>query len=213
MSIPHSFEDLFSETCCEIDILDWAIAIEFLNAQGLFELSETARGALQGHFCPNTTQLLGEKIEELLSNKGMDDETSKDVLCDTLMMIKCYQTHLAKEENLWGLIMEKAGDAVKEILEVSQEEDTIEKWGKLLEASMMHKHYAALSLEVPESYGTFPISKECPVCNVRWRNFGRVHCPSDADLGTANSFKDFNKLWKHQIEHGHMECLVQRKAN
>ncbi|KAF9772133.1 hypothetical protein IL306_010191 [Fusarium sp. DS 682] len=126
--------------------LNWQVAMECQDGNGLFNLPEQTRENLHLHFCSDTGTKLSPKISELLSNSSIPiqerDETFGRLL-DTLMMIQCYKTHLAQEEDIWDLMMERAKDALLDVLGLSEGVEALEEVENLLRASMMHAHYMA----------------------------------------------------------------------
>ncbi|GKU07320.1 hypothetical protein FLAG1_10223 [Fusarium langsethiae] len=144
------------------DPLNWELAVEYQNVEGLFKLPESAKGLLHLHFCPNTSLAVGEKLEELLHIQVKDQGVSKAVLVDTIMTIMCYQTHLVLEEDIWDLMMERARDAVAEAIG----QDNLEHLEDILTASMMHKHYRAATGTNGNEGGGCTGRTTCPACDI-----------------------------------------------
>ncbi|ENH71730.1 von Willebrand factor A domain-containing protein 5A [Fusarium oxysporum f. sp. cubense race 1] len=77
-----------------------------------------------------TAKKFGPKISELLHNSKPLEQERDDIsarVLDTLMMIECYKTHRAQEEDTWDLMMERAWDAVISVLGLSDEEEELEE--------------------------------------------------------------------------------------
>ncbi|KAL6922242.1 hypothetical protein ACHAP8_003713 [Fusarium lateritium] len=185
-----------------IDPLNWEVAVEYQNGQGLFELPESARGLLHLHFCPDTVLETVEKLDLLLSNQPRYQGSSDAVVVDTVMTILCYETHLALEEDLWDLMMERARDAVTEAIG----QETMEIMEEFLTASMMHKHYT--TVEGVNRYGDRESTGEarCPVCRIRWQFSRTFSCHSERGPLMPHVFLDWEAFWRHQKESGHMAC-------
>ncbi|KAF5246352.1 hypothetical protein FANTH_6867 [Fusarium anthophilum] len=125
--------------------LDWQFAIECQDGEGLFDLDEK-RSSLRLHFCPETAAKISPKVSKVLHNSTTPEQERDDMcarLLDTLMMIECYKTHRAQEEDAWDLIMERAWDAVISVLGLSDEEETLEELVGQLSGAMMHAHFVA----------------------------------------------------------------------
>ncbi|KAM0382390.1 hypothetical protein ACHAPY_004382 [Fusarium culmorum] len=190
---------LFPKT---IDPLKWEITVKHQNGQGLFELPESTKRLLYLHFCPNAALVAVERLETLLQSQGIDQGVSNVVLVDTIMTIMCYQTHLALEEDLWDLMMERAQNAVTETIG----QDTMEVLEDILTASMMHQHYTILTGVNDNEDGWSTGREICPVCGVRWQSLRTFFCQFDHDIEATDVFKDWAEFWKHQKETGHMVC-------
>ncbi|CAF3520617.1 unnamed protein product [Fusarium graminearum] len=185
-----------------IDPLNWEVTVEHQNGQGLFELPESTKGLLCLHFCADTALVAVEKLRNILHSQGKEQEVSNAVLVDTIMVILCYQTHLALEEDIWDLMMERARDAVteaigQEILEVLEE---------TLAGAMMHQHYTTVTGVNGNQDGGSIGGETCPVCDVRWQSLRTFFCPFDHDLDATHVSKTWAEFWEHQKETGHMVC-------
>ncbi|KAG9500787.1 hypothetical protein J7337_006467 [Fusarium musae] len=151
--------------------LDWQFAMECQDGQGLFDLYEK-RPSLHLHFCPETATKFGLRISELLSNSSTPEEERDDVsarILDTLMMIECYKTHRAQEEDTWDLMMERARDAVISLLRlpIEIEERALEALGGQFRGAMMHAHYvAATGVKDSENDDSSVETMTCPACDV-----------------------------------------------
>ncbi|KAF5001103.1 hypothetical protein FGRMN_1297 [Fusarium graminum] len=192
-----------------IDPLDWKAAIGFLTGQGLFELPGSAQTILHHHFCPNAADIfrlqlvkLCQKLHQIPSREYLYDQ-----LLDSIMMIECYETHLASERDIWDAMMERTWSAMIEALELPNAEEVLQSLRGLLKSSMMHQHYMiATDIRekdgVSESVGTVT----CPACAISWQSSRTFFCPFDNDQAIAGRFENWDALWKHQIDQGHMIC-------
>ncbi|KAI1069297.1 hypothetical protein LB507_008586 [Fusarium sp. FIESC RH6] len=97
-----------------IDPLNWEVAVKYQKGEGLFDLPEETRKILQLHFCVDTRLMLAEKLADMFYDQELDSDLWAQII-DTLMMVKCYQTHLAHNEDIWDLMMERAQDAIAEL--------------------------------------------------------------------------------------------------
>ncbi|KAJ4009467.1 hypothetical protein NW752_009056 [Fusarium irregulare] len=185
------------------DPLNWEITVSNQNGQGLFELPRSAKEKLRFHFCPNTSLALGVKLDKPFLRE--DERTSIEVISDTLMIIKYYQTHLSHIEDIWDLIMTRAQDAVTDFIG----EKAADLCGELLADSMIHAHYIAAT-GVKSSQGEGSIgTATCPMCQIPWQISRRFFCPFDHESGTSAVFKEWTDFWKHQQEHEHMVCPIE----
>ncbi|WXC57927.1 hypothetical protein SNK03_003828 [Fusarium graminearum] len=192
-----------------IDPLNWEVAVEHQNGQGLFKIPESTKGLLYLHFCPNTALVSLEKLENLLHSEGIDQKVFKMLLIDTIMTILCYESHLSLEEDIWDLMMERARDAItetigQEILEVLEE---------TLTGAMMHQHYTTVTGVDGNEVGGSADGEICPVCDIRWQSLRTFFCPFDHDPDTTHDFKEWAELWGHQKEIGHMVCPKKPDTN
>ncbi|OBS29438.1 hypothetical protein FPOA_03374 [Fusarium poae] len=185
-----------------IDPLNWKVAVEYQNGQSLFELPESARGLLHLHFCPDTVLAAIEKLNSLLPSQERSQGASEAVVIDTIMTILCYQTHLALEEDLWDLMMERARDAVTETIG----QEILETIEEFLTASMMHKHYTVVVEGNGSEGGQSTGTATCPVCNVQWQSLRTFSCPFDHEPDMPHVFQKWAEFWEHQKEKGHMGC-------
>ncbi|RBR12074.1 hypothetical protein FVER53590_04428 [Fusarium verticillioides] len=189
--------------------LDWQFAMECQDGQGLFDLYEK-RPSLHLHFCPETATKFGLRISELLSNSSTPEEERDDVsarILDTLMMIECYKTHRAQEEDTWDLMMERAWDAVISALGLADEEETLEELAGQLRGAMLHAHYvAATGVKDSEKDEGSVGAVRCPACDVVWSTTRRFFCPFDHESDDADEFMNWDAFWKHQVDQGHVVC-------
>ncbi|KAF5653307.1 hypothetical protein F25303_2479 [Fusarium sp. NRRL 25303] len=193
--------------------LDWQFAMECQDGQGLFDLGEN-RPSLHLHFCSETVVKIGPKISELLHNSTTPEQERDDItarLLDTLMMIECYKTHRAQEEDTWDLMMERAWDAVISVLGLSDEEETLEELVGQFKGAMMHAHYvAATGVKDPEKDESFVGTTRCPACDVRWRTNRQFFCPFDHESDNGvDVFMNWDEFWKHQVNEGHVVCAQE----
>ncbi|EXM34289.1 hypothetical protein V3481_002413 [Fusarium oxysporum f. sp. vasinfectum] len=191
--------------------LDWQFAMECQDGQGFFDLSGKTQ-YLHLHFCPETAKKFGPKISELLHNSTTLEQERDDIsarVLDTLMMIECYKTHRAQEEDTWDLMMERAWDAVISVLGLSDEEEELEELAGQLRGAMMHAHYiAATGVTGSEKDGHTVNTVRCPACNVVWRTTRRFWCPFDHDYDNeADEILNWDDFWKHQVGRGHVVCI------
>ncbi|EXM07361.1 hypothetical protein NOF04DRAFT_15671 [Fusarium oxysporum II5] len=182
--------------------LDWQFAMECQDGQGLFDLGEK-KPFLHLHFCPETATKISPKICELLHNSSIPEQERDDIsarLLDTLMMIECYKTHRAQEEDTWDLMMERAWDAVISVLGLSDEEEELEELAGQLRGAMMHAHYiAATGVTGSETDGHTVNTVRCPTCNVVWRTTRQFWCPFDHDYDNeVDEILNWDDFWKHQ---------------
>lgn len=192
-----------------IDPLNWEVAVEHQNGQGLFELPESTKGLLHLHFCAGTALVAVEKLRKILHSQGKEQEVSNAVLVDTIMIILCYQTHLALDEDIWDLMMERARDAITEIIGL----EILEALEGVLTAAMTHKHYTAVTGVDGNEVGGSADGEICPVCDIRWQSLRTFFCPFDHDPDTIHVFKEWAELWEHQKQTGHMVCPRDPDAN
>ncbi|KAF4435107.1 Vault poly [Fusarium acutatum] len=189
--------------------LDWQFAMECQDGQGLFGLDER-RPSLHLHFCPETVTKFGPKISELLHSSTTPEEERDDTsarLLDTLMMIECYKTHRAQEEDTWDLMMERAWDAVISVLGLSDEEETLEELVGQLRGAMIHAHYVvATGVKGSEKDGSSVGTVKCPACEVAWRTNRQFFCPFDHESDDVDEFTSWDDFWKHQVDQGHVVC-------
>ncbi|CVK87680.1 related to Vault poly [Fusarium mangiferae] len=193
--------------------LNWLVAMECQDGQGLFELTDQARGTLRLHFCQGTDDKLGPEILKLLdssSAQGQDYEDISARLLDTLMMVECYKTHCAQEEDIWDLMMERAWDAVISVLGLSDEEETLEEVAGQLRGAMMHTHYvAATGVKDSENDENNEGTTRCPACDVIWRTNRQFFCPFDHESDGVDEFTSWNEFWRHQVNKGHVVCAQE----
>ncbi|KAF5587515.1 hypothetical protein FPANT_6860 [Fusarium pseudoanthophilum] len=189
--------------------LDWQFAMECQDGQSLFDLDEK-RPSLHLHFCPETVAKFGPKISELLSNSSTPEEERDDVsarLLDTLMMIECYRTHRAQEEDTWDLMMERAWDAVISALGLADEEERLEELASQLRGAMMHAHYvAATGVKESDKDDSSVETVRCPACDMVWLTTRKFFCPFDHESDDVDEFASWDDFWKHQVDQGHAVC-------
>ncbi|SCO37291.1 related to Vault poly [Fusarium fujikuroi] len=192
--------------------LDWQFAMECQDGQGLFDLGEE-RPSLHLHFCIETATKIGPQISELLHNSSTAAEESDDIfarLLDTLMMIECYKTHRAQEEDTWDLMMERAWDAVISVLGLSEEEEALDQLAGQLRGAMMHAHYvAATGVKDSEKYEDTTGTTRCPACDVIWRTTRQFFCPFDHESDGVDEFSRWADFWRHQVNEGHVVCAQE----
>ncbi|KAF5542941.1 hypothetical protein FNAPI_9829 [Fusarium napiforme] len=193
------------------DPLDWLFAMECQDGQGLFELTDQARRTLRLHFCQETDRKFGTEITELLGSSSAQDQEDEDMparLLDTLMMVECYKTHCAQEEDTWDLLMERAWSAVISILGLSEKEEALEELASQLRSAMMHAHYvAATGVKNSEMDESSVGTKRCPACDAVWRTTRQFFCPFDDESGEhADEFSRWGDFWRHQVHKGHVVC-------
>jgi hypothetical protein len=151
--------------------LNWQFAIECQHGSGLFDLSEDVRNKIHLHFCPGAATELNPKIAQLLKKCITPEDKNK--LCsrilDTLMMIECYKTHLAQEEDIWDMFIDKAWDAMLEALELSEDDLELQELQEILRSSTMHAHYlAATGIKESEKDKEGGDLAYCSVCGMAW---------------------------------------------
>ncbi|KLO81485.1 Vault poly [Fusarium fujikuroi] len=192
--------------------LDWQFAMECQDGQGLFNVDEK-RPSLHLHFCPETVTKFSPNISGLLHNstileQGRDDISAR--LLDTLMMIECYKTHRAQEEDTWDLMMERAWDAVISVLGLSDEEEALEELAGQLRRAMMHAHYVvATGVKDSEKDENNEGTTRCPACDVIWRTKRQFFCPFDHASDGVDEFTSWDEFWKHQVSQGHVVCAQE----
>nr|RBQ96881.1 hypothetical protein FVER53263_04428 [Fusarium verticillioides] len=171
--------------------LDWQFAMECQDGQGLFDLDDKGP-YLHLHFCPKVPKKIVPKISELLHNSATLEQEGDDVsarILDTLMMIECYKTHRAQEEDTWDLMMERAWDAVVSALGLSDEEEILEELAGQLRGAMMHAHYvAATGVKDSEEDDISAKTVRCPACDVVWLTSRRFFCPFDHESDVVDEF-------------------------
>ncbi|KAI1067546.1 hypothetical protein LB506_003940 [Fusarium annulatum] len=192
--------------------LDWQFAMECQDGQGLFDLGDK-RPSLHLHFCPETATRIGSRISELLHRSTTPEEESDDIsvrVLDTLMMIECYKTHRAQEEDIWDLMMERAWDAVISVLGLSDEEEILEELASQLRGAMMHAHYvAATGFKDEEKDEDTTGTTRCPACDVIWRTTRQFFCPFDHESDGVDEFSRWDDFWRHQVDEGHVVCAQE----
>ncbi|KAJ4115342.1 hypothetical protein NW768_011194 [Fusarium equiseti] len=188
------------DTSEAMDPLDWEIAVKHQNGQGLFELPEEARSILHLHFCPKTRFELAIRLSKILHDQGLEESLCIQII-DSMMVVRCYQTHLAATEDIWDLMMERAQDAIAEVIG----QDTLLLFEEILNDSMIHQHYKAATGVGEQDEGSIG-EATCPVCHIQWQTSRAFFCPFDHDSGTSHAFKEWDGFWKHQQEDGHMVC-------
>ncbi|RKL39318.1 hypothetical protein BFJ72_g6790 [Fusarium proliferatum] len=192
--------------------LDWQFAMECQDGQGLFDLGEE-RPSLHLHFCIETATKIGPQISELLRNSSTAAEESDDIfsrLLDTLMMIECYKTHRAQEEDTWDLMMERAWDAVISVLGLSEEEEALDQLAGQLRGAMMHAHYvAATGVKDSEKDEDTTGTTRCSACDVIWRTTRQFFCPFDHESDGVDEFSRWADFWRHQVDEGHVVCAQE----
>lgn len=193
--------------------LDWQFAMECQDGQGLFDLGEK-RPSLHLHFCSETAVKIGPKISELLHSSTTPEQERDDMtvrILDTLMMIECYKTHRAQEDDTWDLMMERAWDAVISVLGLSDEEEKLEELAGQLRGAMMHAHYvAATGVKDSEKDESTVGTTRCQACDVRWRTNRQFFCPFDHESDSGvDAFMNWDEFWKHQANEGHVVCAQE----
>ncbi|KAG5654841.1 hypothetical protein KAF25_009218 [Fusarium avenaceum] len=191
--------------------LDWQFAIECQDGSGLFDFSEDVRERLHLHFCPGAATELNSKIAKLLK-KYITPDSDEDELCsrmfDKLMMIECYKTHLAQEGDIWDMFINKAWDALLEVLQLSEDDRALEELKGFLRATMAHAHYmAAIGIKELENDKECGNLACCPVCDTAWLTAREFICPFDHESETdVDEFRNWEDFWGHQIQKGHVVC-------
>lgn len=183
-----------------MDPLNWETAVKYQNGKGLFDLLEEARNMLHLHFCPKTRLALTLKLSKILHEKGLEKILCIQII-DTMMIIKCYQTHLAMTEDIWDLVMERAQDDMVEAIG----QDILEALERTLTESMMYQPYKAATGQEEDDGGATG-GATCPVCDIGWNLSRPFFCPFDHKPGTPHAFKEWDGFWTHQQELGHMVC-------
>jgi len=183
-----------------MDPLNWETAAKYQNRQGLFELSEEARNMLHLHFCPSTKFALAVRLSKILHDQGLGRILCIQII-DSMMIIKCYQTHLALTEDIWDLMMERAQDAMAG----SIGQETVDLLEGILTNSMMHQHHKAATRE-EERDGGLTGGASYSMCNIRWQASRTFCCPFNHSPGTPHAFKEWDEFWKHQQQYGHIVC-------
>lgn len=193
-------------------LLDWQFAMEYQDGQGLFDLGEN-RPSLHLHFCSETVVKISPKISELLHNSttpAQERDAISARLLDTLMMIECYKTHRAQEEDTWDLMMERAWDAVISVLGLSDEEETLEELAGQLRGAMMHAHYvAATGVKDSDKDESSVGTTRCPACDVIWWTNRQFFCPFDHESDGVDEFTSWDGFWKHQVNKGRVVCAQE----
>ncbi|KAF5632731.1 hypothetical protein F52700_6268 [Fusarium sp. NRRL 52700] len=189
--------------------LDWEFAMECQDDQGLFDLNEK-RSSLHLHFCPETAMEISPKISKFLHNSSTSEQERDDIsarVLDTLMMIECYKTHRAQEEDIWDLMMERAWDAVISVLGLGSEEEILEELADQLRGALEHAHYVAATGVKDSEKDDSPVdTARCPACDVVWRNTRQFFCPFDHEDNEDDEFTNWGDFWKHQVDQGHVVC-------
>ncbi|KAF4501642.1 Vault poly [Fusarium agapanthi] len=206
-------EPLSSQQSMHYGPLDWQFAMECQDGQGLFDLDEK-RSSLHLHFCPETAMKISPKISKLLHNSSTPEQERDDMcarLLDTLLMIECYKTHRAQEEDAWDLMMERAWDAVISVLGLGDEEEALEELAGQLRTAMMHAHYvAATGVKDSEKDESSVDTVRCPVCDVVWRTTRQFFCPFDHESNNeVDEFMNWDDFWVHQVGQGHVVCTQE----
>lgn len=193
--------------------LNWLVAMECQDGQGLFELTDQARGTLRLHFCQGTDDKIGPEILKLLGSSSAQDQEYENIsarLLDTLMMVECYKTHCAQEEDIWDLMMERAWDTVLSALGLSEEEEALYQLAGQLRGAMMHAHYvAATGVKDSEKDEDATGTTECPACDVIWRTTRQFFCPFDHESDGVDEFSRWDDFWRHQVNEGHVVCAQE----
>lgn len=193
------------------DPLNWQFAIECQDGSGLFDFPEDARERIHLHFCTGAETELNSKIAKLLK-RCITHDSDEDELCnrmlDTLMIIECYKTHLAQEEDIWDMFIDKGREAVLDTLELSANDQTLQELEKLLRASMAHTHYmAATGVRESEKDNEGRDLACCPVCDIAWLTARQFICPFDHGSETdVDEFRNWEEFWGHQVQKGHVVC-------
>jgi hypothetical protein len=124
------------------------------------------------------------------------------------MMIECYKTHLAQEEDIWDMFIDKAWDAMLEALELSEDDLELQELQEILRSSMMHAHYlAATGIKESEKDKEGGDLAYCSVCGMAWLTARQFICPFDHESETdVDEFRNWEDFWGHQVQKGHVLC-------
>ncbi|KAF5581055.1 hypothetical protein FPCIR_10444 [Fusarium pseudocircinatum] len=209
-SVSRQTSELSSSSPNVYGPLDWQFAMECQDGQGLFDLDEK-RPSLHLHFCPETVTKISPRIAELLHKSTTPEEERDDIsakILDTLMMIECYKSHRAQDEDTWDLMMERAWDSVISLLGLSDEEEVLEELASELRGAMMHAHYVAATGVKDSEKDDSPVDTvKCLACDVVWRKTKRFFCPFDHGSDhEVDEFTNWCDFWKHQVGQGHVVC-------
>ncbi|KAI6774850.1 hypothetical protein HG530_001608 [Fusarium avenaceum] len=191
--------------------LNWKFGIKCQHGSGLFDLSEHLRKEIHLHFCPGAATELSAKIAQFLK-KCITPDSEKDKLfsrmLDTLMMIECYKTHLAQEEDIWDMFIDKAWDAVLEALQLSEDDQELQELQGILRSSMMHAHYmAATGIKESQKDKEGADLACCLACGMTWLTGRQFICPFDHESeADVDEFRNWEDFWGHQVQKGHVIC-------
>ncbi|RAO73559.1 uncharacterized protein BHQ10_009571 [Talaromyces amestolkiae] len=201
--------------------ITWQDAVANQNIDGTFSLMGPVRLKLRRHFCSDTAKKLHEELQKFPNATELSDNMM-DVLVDTMMIIQHFHTHMAPEEDSWGLIMDKAEYAVNTALRFSEEEEEkLIPMTHILRGSIVHKHFMTAMKRkgtdmAQRANGENPfkkVAKRCPVCEELFdvehilQAQKRFLCTfEDSDPLTKHVWDDWDGFWEHQVKTGHMVC-------
>ncbi|KAJ9160800.1 von Willebrand domain-containing protein [Coniochaeta hoffmannii] len=192
---------------------------------GLFVLDELLRTELRVHFCHAATAKLENRLRQIVGSGVTTDTAAMPVLVDTMMIMSYFETHLAAERDSWDLLMGKAERAVLALLGFGEDDDVVlAPLAEMLARSIAHTHFNeavySASVERRGTDGEAEIGakvKTCPACEVNFDAEAWPECGGRAFVcrddgcygelaGDRRVFGNWDLLWQHQVELGHVNC-------
>lgn len=201
------------------------------ESRGMFVLPMVVRKRLSRHFCSKTVERLHETLRSSSRMTQVSEEEAA-VSTDTLMMIQYFRTHLADQEDFWGLLIDKAERALLLCLGYDEDqEDELEPIYNILLSSILHVHFPQslkhASVHQDEARKTLDpsILKTCLACNehievgfegqiVSNRSYVCLadEC-YDKNTQSRNRYTNWSMFWDHQIKSGHILCPEINEGN
>ena len=174
------------------------------DSTGIFKLHYTVFRRLYVHFCGS----VAEVIQDYISTRFPGTRLHIGDIEGTLMLVQYFKTHLAEDQDIWEMMIEKAEYAVRQLLGVEDDEDALKELQSILEHSIMHAHFRAKSDSSAKDSKPFPPVdgiNTCPVCGAVIEVPPResFSCPFE---GCPVSTSDWNHMWSHQVKKGHIVC-------
>lgn len=156
----------------EDDSIACAILIDAQDSSGLFKPPVPFSRTMQEHFCAGTLAQLHKAFAQYSTALDLSADMCSSV-ADTLMTMQYFETHLAKDKDLWEMMTEKAEYAVQEALQLLVEEadGVFAALKQMVDGACEHKHFLGVR-EDPAGTLTDPFpssdrAEACPSCGAR----------------------------------------------
>jgi len=192
----------------DVDICwEEAATAHWQDSTGIFKLNDTVRCKLDAHFCAPVIKIVEDYIRRRLPVTRSDMFQIRDIE-ETLMLVQYFKTHLAKEQDVWEMMIEKAEYAVRQLLGVENDENALKGLQSILENSIMHVHFRSRSHSPAKDSQPFPPAKgidTCPVCGAMVDDSRRESFWCSFE-GCLVSSSDWDRMWDHQVKEGHIVC-------
>jgi len=177
------------------------------NITGIFKLNDTVRRKLVAHFCAPVIKIVEDYVRRWFPLARWDTFQIQEIE-ETLMLVQYFKTHLAKEEETWEMMIDKAEYAVRQLLGVDDDENALKGLQSILEKSIMHAHFGGKSHSSANGLQPFPPTESieaCPVCGAKSGELRpeSFKCSFEQCIVSAS---DWDRMWVHQVKEGHIVC-------